>query len=1319
MSRFGGFLGGSGLPDPSNFNSAAPGIYSLDEAEAFRRLGYWPLKETRDPYYSVTHFILSADGQLRDASANAAALTVVGFTRQKVDGPAGRPISAAYNSTSNAYIKPADSANLTIGTSDYTLECWVWPTGQGNNDQPLFDTRNTSGQNGTYFGFRNSDGAVFADGVYQFGTGSVQMRRWNHVSFVRENGQLSVYVNGTKQGSAVGSPLNHTSSTLVVGGYSYSPVGVNPLIGYIADARATIGAARYTGTPDLVPAAALPINSSADRDFSNVVLLLNLDGADAGTNFTDLSPSAGQFTRYGDLRTSAAQFKFGTASGLFGGSGSYLDGGPAIDLSAGSYTVETWFYAAQDAVGDNYNILGGGGQSFPNRWVLDCGVGGGNISPRVITPSNSVVQSYSVAYTLGTWVHIAWVNDAATNTFSVYVNGVRIGQGTAISLTDYGSVQVGKTSGSFSPNPYYLDDLRVTRGVLRYPVPLYTPDTEPASIVQALIPPAAPTLDDSFYGNQSIALNWRNAFNGGSDLLSFDIEYSTASNMAGGTIVNVPVSGTLPTAHTVTGLTNDTPYYLRVRANNAVGNGAYSSIVGPITPSSILPQRLIGGSPAPSGNDSYEYDVTLLLHLDGANESTTITDSSSSPSSVTAVGGAQLSTAQNKFGGSSAFFPSSSAYISLPAGLANFGLDDFTFECWLYPLSWTGNALILGSSTANSIQIGQFGTAASFGVALLGVTWLINDATLPPINTWTHLAVTRRNGTIQIWLNGVQSGSSYSSTANANFSVSATSLGGNGSNYFNGYIDDARITKNVGRFSSTFAVPTAAFPDPTAQPAYIGTSFNQDNYSESTALANKIFDNSLSNNTTNQWRTHTVSRAFGVDFGTTQEILRYRMWRNTGNEGTPTHWILQGSNTESDWTTLQNNEGQSTYGSWVNIDTRTGVNLPEVTGASPADQPYGEFAVANPGSYRYYRLFVSNVRADGPGATTNRIFLAEMQFLAVIDAPAVPTNLAAVPTSDGANLSWAYAGMLDDFDVEWADDAAFTNILGTTSSTTLVATITGLPIGTTYYARVRANNSAGTSAYTAGVSFTPAAGYSPNSDNILRFRLDDQSTAAYVQIWTTTGYAKLVSSTGETSAVAGRGLNQGGWGNGWWAAYSIAPSITGLATGTERMISVISCDASGTPSGEIEFVDFSAAPPSSGVQRINLLDISGCTALKGCLADSSTSGVGTFNPYMGMPAPTSLPSTIVEVRAVGIGNALLNTFASTNYPQWMGGVSYFHSAGLGVAGQQLSAAALNQLYTDLVQRTGGSASIVVNNNPGTAADDPTIATGKGYTVYGS
>jgi hypothetical protein len=41
---------------------------------------------------------------------------------------------------------------------------------------------------------------------------------------------------------------------------------------------------------------------------------------------------------------------------------------------------------------------------------------------------------------------------------------------------------------------------------------------------------------------------------------------------------------------------------------------------------------------------------------------------------------------------------------------------------------------------------------------------------------------------------------------------------------------------------------------------------------------------------------------------------------------------------------------------------------------------------------------------------------------------------------------------------------------------------------------------------------------------------------------------------------------------------------------------------------------------------------------------------------------------------------------------------------------------LDQFYTDLAP---GSSPLLVFNNPGTAGDDPSIATAKGYTVYGS
>ena len=58
---------------------------------------------------------------------------------------------------------------------------------------------------------------------------------------------------------------------------------------------------------------------------------------------------------------------------------------------------------------------------------------------------------------------------------------------------------------------------------------------------------------------------------------------------------------------------------------------------------------ITGSQPVPV--DPLFNNVSLLLHGDGTNGFTTITDSSPTPKTVTAVGNAQISTAQSKFGG--------------------------------------------------------------------------------------------------------------------------------------------------------------------------------------------------------------------------------------------------------------------------------------------------------------------------------------------------------------------------------------------------------------------------------------------------------------------------------------------------------------------------------------------------------------------------------------------------------------------------------------------------------------------------------------------
>jgi hypothetical protein len=92
-------------------------------------------------------------------------------------------------------------------------------------------------------------------------------------------------------------------------------------------------------------------------------------------------------------------------------------------------------------------------------------------------------------------------------------------------------------------------------------------------------------------------------------------------------------------------------------------------------------------------------------------------------------------------------------------------------------------------------------------------------------------------------------------------------------------------------------------------------------------------------------------------------------------------------------------------------------------------------------------------------------------------------------------------------------------------------------------------------------------------------------------------------------------------------------------------------------------------------------------------------------------------NSLLQVRAESVtlgATPGFSTWVSSPYWSWQYVPSVAEN-GI-VTNNSLSAAALNQFYTDLDSGTGA---LWVEGNPGIAADTPTIATGKGYTVYGS
>jgi len=216
--------------------------------------------------------------------------------------------------------------------------------------------------------------------------------------------------------------------------------------------------------------------------------------------------------------------------------------------------------------------------------------------------------------------------------------------------------------------------------------------------------------------------------------------------------------------------------------------------------------------------DPYFSNVVALLHSNGTNGSTTITDSSASAKTWTAVNGAAISTAQSKWGGSSIFFDGVNDHITSASHSDwAFGTSDFTVEAWIYFNAHTATATFLGNYTNSTTgwwlrYVTTSGGGLQFGYGDSGLGF---GSFVPNNSQWYHIAWSRSGSTNRLFADGVQTGSdvnnaqNYASTA----ALYGGRLGALSSQFFSGYMDDIRITKGVARYTANFSVPTAAFPD--------------------------------------------------------------------------------------------------------------------------------------------------------------------------------------------------------------------------------------------------------------------------------------------------------------------------------------------------------------------------------------------------------------------------------------------------------------------------------------------------------------------------
>jgi len=506
-----------------------------------------------DQYFMYNTALLSATALTlpfnNDASTNNFAVTVVGDTRPNNFGPYTPGYYSNFFDGTGDYLTVPNNINLTIGSGDFTIECWVYYTGPAGGATYGYQIAGpNTGQGSSGWGVvinRNIDtrgfGFVNANGWVTSGATFIVPNVWTHLAVTRSGlgtNNVKCFINGV-----VSSQVSYNTAD----SYTATPVyiGADGLAGsqypgYISNFRFVSGTAVYTSafTPPTTPLTAIA-NTSLLTCQSN--------------RFIDNSTNAFTVTRNGDTLVSGfdpfvpASDTATIGSGYFDGTGDWLVTTTSPATLSGSFTIEAWVYITSLAAGRSLVCVGDDNTSTGALFFV-------NTSGRLAVYGNggNILVGTSQTVAVNTWNHVAFVRSSGTIT--AYLNGVADST-TASNSTSFtganrigGELFAGNAGGTIMLG--YISNYRLVNGTAVY-TSAFTPPTSPLTAVsgtslltlQTNQPNNNNAFLDSSTNNFLVTRNgnttqgsfspygplWSNYFDGNGDYLS--LASSSAFNM--------------------------------------------------------------------------------------------------------------------------------------------------------------------------------------------------------------------------------------------------------------------------------------------------------------------------------------------------------------------------------------------------------------------------------------------------------------------------------------------------------------------------------------------------------------------------------------------------------------------------------------------------------------------------------------------------------------------------------------------------------------------------------------------------------------------
>lgn len=204
--------------------------------------------------------------------------------------------------------------------------------------------------------------------------------------------------------------------------------------------------------------------------------------------------------------------------------------------------------------------------------------------------------------------------------------------------------------------------------------------------------------------------------------------------------------------------------------------------------------------------------VVLLLHMDGAHNGTTFTDSSPYARTLTRIGTPVTITSDSVFGGACASFDGDGDYVRA-APSADFTMQGaVTIEFRLKLYSYDRFVLHIGVASGDDYM--EVTAAGLFRSIMFGQA--ISSTAPLALNRWYAIAYTRdENSFPYLFVDGVRQGIAPQTPVGARTSVPPVELGAfsqmGGQWYLHGLIDEFRFTNGLCRYTANYTPATGPF----------------------------------------------------------------------------------------------------------------------------------------------------------------------------------------------------------------------------------------------------------------------------------------------------------------------------------------------------------------------------------------------------------------------------------------------------------------------------------------------------------------------------